>query len=82
MQLVLFKEGKSVLTKVWKIPELKHLYSARCELKGPFLTLYLKVNRIERGTIQYFKSVKVCEKQSGKLIFEVDDIASEVLGAS
>ena len=75
MQLVLYKDKQSIFKKNWAIPELKHLFTVRCELKGPFLALYLKVNRVEKGAIWNFKSVKVSQKQSGKLLFEVDDIA-------
>ena len=82
MQLVLYKDSKSVFKKIWAIPELKHLYWARCEMKGPFLALYLKVNKVERCAIYNFKSVRVCEKQSGKLLFEVKDIVGDVLGTS
>ena len=80
MQLVLYKDNQSIFKKNWAIPELKHLYWARCELRGPFLALYLKINKVEKGAIRSFKSVTVSQKQSGKVLFEIKDIQAEIFG--
>ena len=80
MNLVFYKSSKVVYQKNWDLPQLKQLFKARCEIKGPLLLVYLSPNQQVRTGIWNFKSVKITEKQSGKVLHSVDDIASEILG--
>ena len=80
MNLVFYKDNNLVYQKNWDLPQLKHLYRTRCELKGPLLLLYLQPNLSLRTGIWNFKSVKIAEKQSGKLLCQIEDIPEQVLG--
>ena len=80
MNLVFYKANTLVYQKNWDLPQLKHLYKTRCESKGPLLLLHLQPNLSLRAGIWNFKSVKMTEKQSGKLLYQIDNIPQEILG--
>ena len=70
MVVKLFKAKNKVLKKFWTLPEMRHLFSATCELKGPFIILTLRVSPDSKHEkVSKFKSLTVSEKISLKTIF-------------
>ncbi len=63
MVIYLMNKGEQVLKKLWQLPELRHLFTVDCELRGPFLILNLQVNKESKHErVAVFKNLKVSEK--------------------
>ena len=74
MVVYLLKAREQVFKKYWALPELRHLFSVQCELKGPFLILTMTISHdAKHERVSAFKSIRVTEKVSGKDIFSTTD---------
>ena len=64
-----------MLKKYWTLPELRHIFYVSCELKRQSLIVTLSVNTDNKSErVTEFKSIRVIEKTSGKMIMSHEGI--------